>query len=175
MSGFTRRQLMNLVHEELFSTFPLGRSLLLIPHLQVALDFPVIPLSNHRLQMPVLPLGPTSLFDSAAFVVESSSPSETFPVTVARATQTSSAVATLWRRPPRLPAPPTRSTVCRGHTHPLVRLPSVSSEVQGLLVVVVSRSACTSSIFIVSCGFVSCPDNGMLSALHTSLNSVLFF
>ena len=45
------RQLINLVHEELFSTFPLGRSLLLVPRLQVALDFPIIPLSHHRLQM----------------------------------------------------------------------------------------------------------------------------
>ena len=39
MSSFTFRQLINFVHEELFSTFPLGRSLLLIPRLQVALDF----------------------------------------------------------------------------------------------------------------------------------------
>ena len=80
-----------------------------------------LPLSNHRVQMfhsfspslPFLPVRATSLFDCAAFVVVSLSPSETFTVTVPRATRTSSAVATLEHRPPRLSAPPTRSTVCR--------------------------------------------------------------
>ena len=80
---------LNLVHEELFSTLPQQRSLLLIHRLQVALDFAVV-----------------------------------------------------W----------SRIACCSG-----------------------SRSACTSLIFLVSCGFVSCPENGMLSALHTSLSSVLFF
>ena len=55
--------------------------------------------------------------------------------------------------PSRLSAPPTRRIACRSD----------------------SRSACTSLIFLVTCGFVSCPDNGTLSALHTSRSSVLFF
>ena len=76
---------LNLVHEELFSTLPQQRSLLLIHRLQVALDFAVV-----------------------------------------------------WSR-----------IACRSG----------------------SRSACL--IFLVSCGFVLCPDNGMLSALHKSLSSVL--
>ena len=42
MSGFTCRQLINLVFEELFSNLPQHRSLLLSHRLQVALDFAVV-------------------------------------------------------------------------------------------------------------------------------------
>ena len=42
MSGLACRQLIKLVHEELFSTLPQHRSLLLVHCLQVALDFAVV-------------------------------------------------------------------------------------------------------------------------------------
>ena len=92
MSSFICRQLINLVHAELFSTLPQRRPLLLIvlrlhwTSLSSSVVEPSpasVPIVSQSL--PVLHLVPTSFFDCAAFVVVSSSPSETFPVTVPRA------------------------------------------------------------------------------------------
>ena len=79
------RQLINLVHEELFPTLPQHRSLLLISSSSCTKLHCRLPLSNHRVQMfhsfheglPVLPLGPALLFDCTTSVPVSSSLSET--------------------------------------------------------------------------------------------------
>ena len=102
MSGLTCRQLINLVNEELLSTLPQQCSLLLIQRVQLRLTSAsssvVQPLlaADPLVQpgLPAPPLDPSALFGSspgcAAFGAGCSPPSETFQVSVPRATRTSS-------------------------------------------------------------------------------------
>ena len=145
MSGFICRQLINLVHEELFSTLPQHRSLLLIHRLHVALDVAVVfRCRTIACRCPTRFAMSASSSSGSNFVVcpvqlsscVSSSPTETLPVT--RATRNffscgdrcSSVLHDCQHRPLAV-------LFCRGHIPPLVRLPSVSSEVLGCLVVAV--------------------------------------
>ena len=133
MSGKSSRQLIHLAHEEWFTALLQHRSLLLVHHLHVALEFAVVFVVKPSLAtvslgsrgLRVLPLAPTSLSDGATFFEVRSSSSATFPVTVLDASRASASVATLWHPPLRLSALPTRNTVCRGSRSTRASCPDV--------------------------------------------------
>ena len=172
MSDFICRQLINLVHEELFSSLPQHRSLLLVHRLQVALDFAVVfRCRSTACRCSIRFTRSASSSSGSNFVVSLCSFRRGELVTLGDVpSDCSTCVANffcLWRRCSTVP--PTHSKYCLSwaHTHshvfPRCRPKSRIACRCG------SRSSCTSLIFLVSCGSV------MLSALHTSLSSVLFF
>ena len=111
--------------------------------------------------LPVPPLGPASLFDCATSVAVSSS----LPVTVLRATRTSLACGDA--------AAPSSTTVSTAHSQYCLSWAHTRSYVFPRCRPK-SRTACHSGSRS-ACTCFSCPDSGMLSALHTSLSSVLCF